>query len=305
MADGFRFNFCLNTEEEEGSAAQAVSSSSAEVVHSRDTVATARIIPVLPFHRDSVQYLTPTLYPIPNSGTKLRYISGQQSCAVADTVPNGTELKSLLAMSDSQHSDLIPGVYEGGLKVWECAFDLVRYLLESDLDFLGKRVLELGCGSGLPGIYCLTRGAESVHFQDYNPEVIDCVTIPNVLLNTEPEHWNEIENRVRFYSGDWSQLWSILEPEAASHGYDVILTSETIYCLKSQRKLLCVLKRLCSCGSGRVEVYVAAKGLYFGVGGGVDSFCQLLEEDGMFVVRRCREVQDSVPRVILKLESTS
>jgi protein-histidine N-methyltransferase len=44
-------------------------------------------------------------------------------------------------------SDLVPGVYEGGLKTWECSLDLVEHLHElqssSDLGgFAGKRVIE-------------------------------------------------------------------------------------------------------------------------------------------------------------------
>jgi protein-histidine N-methyltransferase len=45
-------------------------------------------------------------------------------------------------------SDLVPGVYEGGLKTWECSFDLVNYLDRLDDDFtdrdiFGKRILEV------------------------------------------------------------------------------------------------------------------------------------------------------------------
>lgn len=42
-------------------------------------------------------------------------------------------------------SDLIPGVYEGGLKTWECSVDLAAYLhdrLPSE-SVVGKRVLEV------------------------------------------------------------------------------------------------------------------------------------------------------------------
>ena len=50
-------------------------------------------------------------------------------------------------------SDLVSGVYEGGLKVWDCAFDLVEFVDTNSAEmFVGKRVLELGCGQGLPGI---------------------------------------------------------------------------------------------------------------------------------------------------------
>lgn len=41
-------------------------------------------------------------------------------------------------------SDLVPGVYEGGLKTWECSLDLVDYLDGIDSgDVRGKRVLEV------------------------------------------------------------------------------------------------------------------------------------------------------------------
>lgn len=70
-------------------------------------------------------------------------------------------------------SDLIPAVYEGGLKTWEGALDLVAFLENRKLvhELVRSRehvrVLELGCGSGLPGIYCLRQGVSQVVFQDY------------------------------------------------------------------------------------------------------------------------------------------
>lgn len=44
---------------------------------------------------------------------------------------------------------------------------------------LGKHVLELGCGHGLPGLVVLSKGA-LVDFIDYNAEVVQQLTIPNV-----------------------------------------------------------------------------------------------------------------------------
>lgn len=43
-------------------------------------------------------------------------------------------------------SDLVPGVYEGGLKTWECSLDLVvclHNILQDDTKLLGKRILEV------------------------------------------------------------------------------------------------------------------------------------------------------------------
>jgi len=66
-------------------------------------------------------------------------------------------------------SDLVSGVYEGGLKIWECSIDLVHFICKHPDTFAGKNVLELGCGQGLPGIAALLYGqAAHVTFADYN-----------------------------------------------------------------------------------------------------------------------------------------
>ena len=49
------------------------------------------------------------------------------------------------------------GVYEGGRELWECAIDLVEWLAAHRRP--SGAVLELGCGRGLPGLWCLKRGA--------------------------------------------------------------------------------------------------------------------------------------------------
>ncbi|KAI0253384.1 hypothetical protein BJV78DRAFT_1302094 [Lactifluus subvellereus] len=119
-------------------------------------------------------------------------------------------------------ADLVPGVYEGGLKTWECALDLAAYL-DQDMSQTGTtarrcvrglRVLEagliLGCGTAVPTLLLLDRlfaflaskqptsepatelpsgGANDVpppetqiHLQDYNRSVLELVTLPNVLI---------------------------------------------------------------------------------------------------------------------------
>ncbi|XP_056148104.1 histidine protein methyltransferase 1 homolog [Lampris incognitus] len=93
--------------------------------------------------------------------------------------------EKILACTAEQRSDLISGVYEGGLKVWECTYDLLELVERDGETFGGKRVLDLGCGAGLLGILALKRGATQTHFQDYNSTVIEHLTLPNVLLNCQ------------------------------------------------------------------------------------------------------------------------
>jgi len=119
-------------------------------------------------------------------------------------------------------TDLISGVYEGGLKVWECSIDLCRFLTqiidgnlmgEPDLDAVHKAVnrslqpggstMELGCGHGLPGCLILRENirrslnninnndknqqhkdnSSIVLFADFNDFVIHDATIPNAQVN--------------------------------------------------------------------------------------------------------------------------
>lgn len=91
--------------------------------------------------------------------------------------------EKILTRTADQRSDLISGVYEGGLKVWECTYDLLELIEREGETFTGKAVLDLGCGAGLLGVLALKRGARQVHFQDYNSTVIEQLTVSNVIIN--------------------------------------------------------------------------------------------------------------------------
>ncbi|XP_071336813.1 histidine protein methyltransferase 1 homolog isoform X2 [Trachinotus anak] len=102
--------------------------------------------------------------------------------------------EKILSRTVEQRSDLIPGVYEGGLKVWECTYDLLELIEKDGETFGGKAVLDLGCGAGLLGILALKRGARHIHFQDYNSTVIEQLTVPNVILNCQEDDDIETED---------------------------------------------------------------------------------------------------------------
>lgn len=103
------------------------------------------------------------------------------------TTPERDDEEEILSRTTEQRSDLISGVYEGGLKVWECTYDLLELIEKDGETFGGKAVLDLGCGAGLLGILALKRGARQVHFQDYNSTVIEQLTLPNVILNCQED----------------------------------------------------------------------------------------------------------------------
>lgn len=54
--------------------------------------------------------------------------------------------ENVVSKSFSSHSDLITGVYEGGLKIWECTFDFLAYFTKAKVKLAGKRVLDLADG---------------------------------------------------------------------------------------------------------------------------------------------------------------
>lgn len=84
--------------------------------------------------------------------------------------------------AESKHSDLIPAKYEGGLKIWECTFDLGQYILEKKIELKGKLVMDLGCGAGLIGLLSLRKNS-AVHFQDYVRMSRDCRAKKRAVIN--------------------------------------------------------------------------------------------------------------------------
>ncbi|XP_006661157.1 histidine protein methyltransferase 1 homolog [Oryza brachyantha] len=214
-----------------------------------------------------------------------------------------------------KNSDLVPGKYEGGLKLWEGSLDLVKTLnsdiKEGRLLIEHKHVLELGCGHGLPGIFAGLKGAGLVHFQDFNAEVLRCLTIPNVKANLLKESSEEkiTSMSVGFFAGDWSEIDSLLlradadqdkstnshENNKAYNGYDIILMAETVYAVSSLPNLYRLIKKCLHYPGG--IVYMAGKKHYFGVGGGTRQFVRLVTEDGAMQSDLLAEVADGSSNV--------
>ncbi|KAF2737169.1 hypothetical protein EJ04DRAFT_461701, partial [Polyplosphaeria fusca] len=218
-------------------------------------------------------------------------------------------------------SDLQTHVYEGGYKTWECAHDLIRFLLDrgprKDLDDLVRvqHVVEMGCGTALPSAlllqYAVVNGLGiGFTLTDYNADVLRLVTVPNLFLawvgtlaRTEAPFGEGNENplaeggddegdlevtaelvegfrgavrslgiEITLVSGSWVPVEKLLDlvpsvPELNTF----ILASETIYSPSSlvafTEAMVALMKRV---KTGKA--IVAAKRVYFGVGGSVDGF---------------------------------
>nr|SVE73156.1 EOG090X0C09 [Ceriodaphnia reticulata] len=244
-----------------------------------------REIEMSSYHRESVQQYRDNCCPTTTVGEfHLLDFKHIEKLVTSQQSGKFESLNSVLQMN----SDLLTGVYEGGLKIWECTLDLLEYFEKENIKFQGLNVLDLGCGAGLLGIYALSRGASSVHFQDYNAEVLDLVTIPNVILNGNPE----MTGKTRFFAGDWGSLAQMLK------NYDIVLTSETIYNPENYSKLLKVFQETTK-KSG--VIYVAAKHHYFGVGGSLFEFEKLLRQNERWETSICFCSNEGVKREILKV----
>ncbi|XP_008694139.1 histidine protein methyltransferase 1 homolog isoform X2 [Ursus maritimus] len=233
-----------------------------------------------------------------------------------ESTPLGDGALALDSSKGSSVSESKKGVYEGGLKIWECTFDLLAYFTKAKVKFVGKKVLDLGCGSGLLGIVAFKGGAKEIHFQDYNSMVIDEVTLPNVVANSMLEdEGNDVNEpdvkrcrksnvaqelcKCRFFSGEWSEFCKlVLSSEKFFGKYDLILTSETIYNPDYYSTLHQTFLRLLD-KNGRV--LLASKAHYFGVGGGIHLFQKFVEERNVFETRTLEIIDEGLKRFLIEM----
>jgi len=197
---------------------------------------------------------------------------------------------------ETRARDVIPDEYEGGLKLWESSLDLLEVLrTEIELNLQNKRVLDLGCGHGVLGMWAVERGAEKVCFQDLNKETLVKQTFPNLVKNLEqsPE---EIAQNHEFIAGDWKEC--ILGIDARA--FDLILTSETVY---SESNFAILRDLFMKVLKPEGEVLLSGKRYYFGVGGGTEAFALFLGSNFKTEVLKTFENGSSNVRDILKIRN--
>ncbi|KAM0437418.1 hypothetical protein ACHAPT_001780 [Fusarium lateritium] len=244
--------------------------------------------------------------------------------------------------------DVKTGVYEGGFKSWESSVDLVKVLAAknaiSTLEQMPLRVMELGCGTALPSLalfqWAMTFKSEkkplSLILADYNPSVLQLVTLPNFILSWalnnpqlpalqeafsiegEVELGPEVlaafqqsllESNVTlsFISGAWSQEFVdqiyALPTGNTQHSSTLLLGAETIYSPFALQAFLetifVILEKERGTDGSQAGAFVAAKRLYFGVGGSLDDFIDKAREKGARV-DQLREETEGVRRGVVE-----
>ena len=204
------------------------------------------------------------------------------------------ELKNSIIKSAKipENTDLVKGIYEGGIKIWECSIDLLNFLpsIYENINLNNENILELGCGHGLPGIYLLLKGG-NVTFQDFNKEVLDNIT--KGYLNQLKEKFNlDLFYNSNFENGDWGNFKS-------NKQYNIIISCDTLYNTDNYEKIYNILKNYLSKNG---KALFATKKFYFGVGGSSSEFMYFIREKGEFEVNKIKEINDGISNLRLIVE---
>ncbi|KAI0890498.1 uncharacterized protein GGS22DRAFT_151048 [Annulohypoxylon maeteangense] len=249
--------------------------------------------------------------------------------------------------------DVKTGVYEGGFKSWESSVDLVKVLSPSK-DFLADEsvfptLIELGCGTALPSLALFQwslslqapqrNSALSIVLADYNPTVLQLVTLPNFILCWALHQRGELpllENAfslegeldltpdvigafeeflsarnisISFFSGGWSTEFinlvsskETLKTRNDAKRRTIIIGAETIYspfALSSFTQTVFSFLKQEKDQGNAAEALVGAKKLYFGVGGSLDDFVAKARELGADV-EELREETEGVRRGVVR-----
>lgn len=127
----------------------------------------------------------------------------------------------------------------------------------------------------------------SVHFNDYNEEVIENHLMDALFIN------NLSSSQISASSGDWSHFKS-------ERKFDVIVTCETIYSEEYYTKLTELLE---ACLSPNGVIILGAKSHYFGCGGSTYGFTKFVENRGSFRVENVwkSDRNESLEREIMRI----
>ena len=200
--------------------------------------------------------------------------------AVSLTVETPPDLDALLdraAAEDPQAVDAIP--YYAIL--WPAAHGLAHYLWDHRAELPGRRVLELGCGLGLPSILAARLGAQ-VTATDFHPDngtwLQHNAALNSVAVAYAQLDWNAF---LAFPPSGLRPLSSALQPAP------LVIGSDLLYERRHIPALVCAIGALCAPGGHAVIADPGRDHLpLFVAGMEKDGWCTtLLPVDDIYVCR--------------------
>lgn len=229
---------------------------------------------------------------------------------------------------------------------YDCIDHLQELLTNNKINC--SSLLDLGCGTSLPTCYLLTSlitkkwqpasKSQTFVLSDFNYEVLRLVTLPNLIINwastLDPEKLYQLSNiegqplqndellltpllletfvdslhsaniSITFISGSWGRSFA---ETIKQFNVDYIISSETIYSVETlpvvAETVLDVLL------NGKGTSLIAAKNIYFGVGGSVIEFVNYIKQQ--IKIRQLKvqvtrnEIKDSqLKRSLISIESS-
>ncbi|TKR78138.1 hypothetical protein L596_018994 [Steinernema carpocapsae] len=180
-----------------------------------------------------------------------------------------SDLKTCISSDQFNVDDVKPGVYEGGLKVWEGELVLANFLVSKECTYAikGKNVLEVGCGSGLLGVLACKEKCGRLVVHDYSDIVVECYTKSNFYIN-------DINAKlVEYIHGDWQRV----ARSQRARQYDLILTAETIHSEETYYSLHDLLFKVLKDNG---HIYVAGKAEH--IGSNESGFLKYVRKEGKF-----------------------
>lgn len=148
-----------------------------------------------------------------NLSTTLRDYRIGQLTVHLETIDDTESLLDDLIERGPEDPDYQDEVLPYWADLWHSALGLTEIMVERSDELRGKKVIELGCGLGLPGIAAVMLGAE-VTFTDY---VADALAFARRNL----EH-NVAEHNARFLELDWRN-------PAINETFDFVLAADVAY----------------------------------------------------------------------------